>query len=568
LASIGAPALRGHPAGELAELIERHGKLDLDAVSRRAVRVYGSDESPFTVEELLAKTPAEVVDLLRDWDPEEGGSGATRDGLGNVLREVVSQRTLEYSALADEVLAMSRIYVSRYLDGLSQGTGQGGEVEWAILLSAFRRLPARSDEVRPEGDRDEYGWGYPIRVAMDVTGNGTRRSAAALPVDHLTAALAFVETYVADPDPSPDLNTEPKDEDPNYLSGPLQDSLTKVRPQALRTLIKLAFYEHTQIQPEHRPGAVTARVVDLLTKRLTPARDGSSAIAATLGEGYGRILTFAPEWVEQYRDQLLSTDAFGDVVATTALTTYTTSRPLVESLEPNISSIISRVAREEPVAIGWNIDRSPVENIGDHLVSMYLWGVYDLDSPLVEQFFREASPLSRASVLGHLGWSFMGDQEIPEEMLARARQLWEFRAQEVAAGRAEDAELKDYYWWVHCEKFPQDWWLPLLKQAAKAMDFDGHTYLGEPLAEAASTEPYLAVEILDQLLRSAPAPMARYNLIENSPEIIARALDSGDVDAQKLGTDLMNWMGKLGNLDIKDRVDGLRQLPSKNSNDS
>jgi len=151
---------------------------------------------------------------------------------------------------------------------------------------------------------------------------------------------------------------------------------------------------------------VTARVVDLLTERLTPARDDSSAIAATLGEGYGRILTFAPEWVEQHRDQLLSTDAFGDVVATTALTTYTPSRPLVESLEPNISSIISRVAREEPVAIGWNIDRSPVENIGDHLVSMYLWGVYDLDSPLVEQFFREASPPSPASVLGHLGWAF------------------------------------------------------------------------------------------------------------------------------------------------------------------
>jgi len=153
-------------------------------------------------------------------------------------------------------------------------------------------------------------------------------------------------------------------------------------------------------------------------------------------------------------------------------------------------------------------------------------------------------------------------------MLARARQLWEFRAQEVAAGRAEDAELKDYYWWVHCEKFPQGWWLPMLKQAANAMDFDGRTYLGEPLAEAASTEPHLAVEILDQLLRSAPAPMARHNLMENSPEIIARALDSGDEDAQKLGTDLMNWMGKLGNLDIKDRVDGLRQFPSMNSNDS
>lgn len=568
LTNIGASALRGEPASELAELIERHGELGREAASRRAVRVHESDESPFTVEELLAKTPAEVVELLVVWEPVENGFGATKDGLGNVLRDVVAQRTLEYSALADEVLAMPRIYASRYLDGLREGTTQGGAIDWAALLPALRQLPIRSDEVRPEADPDEYGWGYPIRVATDVIGNGTRRGTAALPLDQLAAALEFVEMYVADPDPAPDLGTTTIDDDPHYLSGPLQDSLNKVRPQAVRALIKLAYYEHAQIQPANRPGAVTARALELLTERLAPARDDSSAIAAAFGEGYGRILTFAPDWVEQHRDQLLSGDAFGDVVATTALTTHTTSRPLVETLEPNISSIISRVGREEPVAIGWNTDRSPVENIGDHLVTMYLWGAYELDSPLVEQFFREASPLSRASVLGHLGWSFLGDDEIPEEILARARQLWEFRSQEVAVGRAEAVELKEFYWWIHSQKFPQDWWLPLLRKAATATDFDSRMYLGEPLAEAASTEPLLAVEVLDQLLRSAPAPMAGYNLIENSPEVIARALDSDDPEAQRLGRELMDRMGKLGNLDIRERVDGLRQSPSKNSDDS
>jgi hypothetical protein len=448
------------------------------------------------------------------------------------------------------------------LDGLREGVkDHEGELDWEPLLSALLSLPSSSDENRPDDGPDVHGWAHPIRQALAVVGLGAREGGNALPVKLLPAAAAFVARYLTDPDPAPDPEPDvEQNKELSYGSGPLQQSLNTVRPEAIRVLVALALYEHKQTEVPARPGPVVTLTSEHLSQLMKPSRDGASAVAAALGEAYGKILAFAPGWIEQHRASLLSSDAFGDVVVTTALVCYSTSRPLVQSLEPNLADLIRRASRGDRIAEGWRVDRTPLERIGDHLLLMYLWGAYELDTPLIDQFFHEAPPEVRGSVLGHLGWLLLGDDDdIAEDILQRARQLWEARATEVTEGRADPVELRDFFWWVHCGKFAIEWWLPLLKQAADATDFEGRTYLGEHLAEAARINPRMTVEILSRLLQSAPRPMARYNLIENAPAIIARGLDCGDTEAAQEAQRLMDWLGKIGYLEIKDRVDQARE---------
>lgn len=557
LTTIGASALRGDVLAELIRLNDKRGEFKSEEPSD-AQWSYGDYPSPFNAESLGAMTAAEVIEILRTWAPEsDDRSRPNRDGLGREFRTVVQQHTHVYSRVADAVLDLPHLYVSRYLDGLREGVNDhGGQFDWDPLLSALFSLPFSSDENRPDEGSDSRDWSYPIRQAIAVVGLGARTGRNALPLELLPKAAAFVTRYLNDPDPAPDpAPKSEQDERHAYGSGPLQQSLNAVRSEVIRTLVELALYEHEQTEASARPGPVAKKAGEQLSTLLAPSRDGSSAIAATLGEAYGKILAFAPEWIENHRAQLLSDDTFGDVVVTTALVSYQTSRPLVQSLAPTLANLIRRASRGERIAEGWKGDRTPLQRVGDHLMLMYLWGAYELDTPLVDQFFREAPPEIRGSVLGHLGWLLLGDVDIPEEVLQRARRLWENRASEVADGRADPAELRDFYWWVHCGKFPIEWWLPLLKQAADTTDFEGRTYLGEHLAEAARTSPRVTVEVLSRLLQSAPRPLARYNLIENAPSIIARGLGCGDAATTQEAQRLMDWLGKIGNLEIKNRVD-------------
>lgn len=57
--------------------------------------------------------------------------------------------------------------------------------------------------------------------------------------------------------------------------------------------------------------------------------------------------------------------------------------------------------------------------------------------------------------------------------------------------------------------------------------------------------------------------MSRYNLIENAPAIIARALDCDDAGAAQVAQRLVDWLGKNGNLEIRDRVDQARSSGNK-----
>ena len=112
----------------------------------------------------------------------------------------------------------------------------------------------------------------------------------------------------------------------------------------------------------------------------------------------------------------------GDVFVTTALTTNTTSTQLLNDLWPSIDAILDRTAASESVEMGWSSNRSIDEVIGDHLMTLSMWGSASPWPERTESYFARVSTEAAASVLGQVGWRLMNTPN-PRENSSSALKL-------------------------------------------------------------------------------------------------------------------------------------------------
>ena len=88
---------------------------------------------------------------------------------------------------------------------------------------------------------------------------------------------------------------------------------------------------------------------------------------------------------------------------------------------------------------------------------------------------------------------------------------------------------------------------------------DGRGMIGEQIAEAAQGDPRGAFDLLSALLPSGEDARQPYDLLENAPTVIAAALDQDDPDLRGRAEDLLNELGKAGNLEMHQSVTALRR---------
>ncbi|WP_457946960.1 hypothetical protein ACTAQI_15250 [Pseudarthrobacter sp. alpha12b] len=547
LSSLGADALRGAAEERLRELVALYG--EPKHPSFLTWHSIGTGQTnPFSLEDLLSKNPQEAIELLRTWQPEDDAARILgRSDLADVFAAVVARRPADYSALTHLIMTHSPNYLGALLSGLRVALKENSRINWEVLLAASAAFDQAHDSAGAQsGRRTNFR-----RQLCGLLENGAVRSGAGIPDHLLPAAAELVIPYLNDSDPTPDYERKHG----GSQGDPLHLSLNTVRPVAIRTLVQLAAAEYEITPDEQRPGTITQRVIDAFARLLTPERDSSVAVAAAFGESTGWLLRLAPDWYKANSKHFLTNDTFGDIVATTALAFHPTSRHLMEALEGKVTRMIASALDGTEIADSVRSNRSPLERIGDHLIILLMWGTYSFETPLVTKFFKQAPVEARASSLGHLAWLFMQTEEgIPDEVLHQAQSLWDSRSKAVKDAGVEPKELSKFYWWVHCGKFPVAWWLPRLEEASAVTDLDGIVFLAKHLEEASEAYPEQAIAILDRLIRSGQESHVRHRLTRNAPVVIARALDSSDAQAILTGRDLMNWLGRQGNLQIAELV--------------
>jgi hypothetical protein len=536
LSAVGAGALRGRLLDTHTALVEDLGAYEHAGFRSRHSMSTGED-APIAVE--LAGMPAEeVLATLRDWEPDKSQTG-TKEGLAESLREVAETRPAEFSALAQTFVHLDDPYRSRFLDGIRKAAeSDATAIDWDAYLLGARELQGI---VEGEEGRNTY----PLRQVCNTIESAVNGERTRIPEQLLSEAAAIVATCIDDPNPS--------DED-GFGSDHLTKALNTMRPVAVRTLIRIARAAKLAHSEAFDSAPVIAVVQDTLHSRLSP-RDQSLAVSSAFGEGLSLMMWIDAEWVASWLPSAATTDAWGDVFVTTALTTNSTSTQLLNDLWPSIDVILDRTAANESVEMGWRSNRSIDEVIGDHLMTLAMWGSTSPWPERTESYFARASTETAASVLGQVGWRLMNTTEPPRELIERAESTWDARQAAVDQGNVDAGQLAQFYWWVHSNKFPVTWWLPRLARVADMIDFDGRSFIGEHIEEAAHTHTGEAVALMTQLLRSDETKtLARHGLVTTAPKVIALGLRSADEAVKQASRELMDMLGEQGVVDMDDQV--------------
>lgn len=556
LSGVDTAALPPAAGARRAVLEAEHGPMDHPTITSFTTSWVGPT-SPLEADELNALTPNELLDFLRTWVPDSTGPwSASKEGLARSFQARVRSEPDSFLASAERFSDFDPTYMSALFGGLREALQDERSFNWAAAIEIGAAVALRDDDgSEPEGNRGEdVVWRFAQRAYASLIETGVGREGTwALPPDQLYRAVSSLAPLVDHSDPTPEHEARYGGSNMD----PLTLSLNTTRPAVLRALLRIGSKARDQYgtDTEESARSVVSAVLELAGSRLTPHRDPSLAEAAAFGEGLGRLVWMDKEWVAAHEDSLLSPDRFGDVVLTAGLATYRPTTGFLDAIRPAAKRLLTRNRGGEEIALGWRNDRTPVELLGDHLVLLLVWGAIEPDDEVATGFFNLASAASISRVLGHLGWLFgRSDNPVPNDILERARDLWDRRAAFVRDGEADLSELGEFFWWARSGQFDVDWWLPRLEQAAEAADFDARGMIGEQLEQAAIRFPALTIRVLDRLLSQRDEPFGRYDLVEHAPAIIAAALDSGDAAAVETSERVMNDLGRGGHLKIKNLV--------------
>jgi hypothetical protein len=549
LSAIGEESLPSSAKARIRELVEQYGELEHADFPIYTSSVT-SPTSPVSPDELRSKSVDEVREFLLSWSSESLASpGRSRAALGDVFQLVVSERPDEYSAVADTFSELRPTYVRALLTGLTDGISGGESVNWTSILECVRLVSLKFDADPPSTRRmdEDIIWKAAQLSATRLLEVGATRETSAIPVELLGTAVNAIAPLLHHPDPTPEYEERygGSNMDPRMLS------LNTIRPSTIRAVVQLAF--RANIAATNDPtGRLAADVIEpalhLLTSRVKPDRDESIAVAAAFGDALASLIWIDPNWTEDQAEFLLTSDHFGDVVLSTALGP-TPSPALLDLVTPAAQALLDRAAAGETPPLGSRTARTTVELIG----------AISVDHPLLLHFFEFAPVASRSSVLGQLGWLIMRAEDVPNEVLQRAMALWDSRADAVERGESSAEELSGFYWWVRAEKFRRSWWLPRLEQAVSSDAFDPRGMLGAALEAAAKQEPGRTTAILERLLSVRDKPLARYDLVQHAPGIIAAALDSSDPDTIVTARKVMDLLGRSGHIRIAELVEQRRR---------
>lgn len=567
LAAVGVDALPDVARAALATLDEEDGQMEHPQFASYMTTWVG-DRSPVTVEELAGWPTKQLVEYLSSWAPEERvglGPEITREGLASTLQSAVRADAPRYAAEANEFLTADPLYVRAVLDGLREAVRQPGPAfPWENVLRLCVSAVGEGDNPGLDGTAEPH-WQWVQRSVVALLdaaiGSGSDHG---LPTSAQGEATSILSRLASHPDPTP--------EDESRLGGenmdPLTLSLNTVRPSALRALVQLAVRaasssaDATPISVPDREGpgwAISQACLSAVDTHLGPASDPSLASAAVFGELLGRLVWLDQDWLTDRLPRLLDADtAYRDVVVSTCLASYLPSSVLVETLRPWLSEWISRAAAREAIA-GWRTHRPPIQLIGDHLVVLYCRTEIERQDDLVSRFFGGARVEDRAEVLGHLGWVLSKEGDVPESFSQRAMDLWDWRAALTTTGENDLDELAQFGAWVTSGRFPSDWWLPRLELAAGAPTFSVQWRLGEQLADASAQSPDQVLQIVKRLLEDRQEPYRRFELIRHVPTVIAEALDRGTPETQDDAEELLDELGRSGQLNMAEQVERRRR---------
>lgn len=553
LSAIGVDSLPAQLRDRLAELDTRYGVIDAPLEPHPLVITWTGDRSPTSRAEMAAMTQDELLAHLESWRSpvDHWGPEPSHEGQGRELSALVSAEPLTFAGAQNLLERLRPIYITSVLQGWLAALKAGSALDWygviEVLHGIFRDSHQSTVPVQGGVDGSDIQSRSLKRAAVELLEEiAKKRVSPAVPDAAFEEFAAMLVDRAADETAWNEYLSDHSD----TSMDPLTASLNWPWPIALRGLIILmsrgtdtAWYESAR------------STLDAQLSRFDPG----GASRAVVGEGLGRLLSVDPDWLKPRIAGLFGSEAGlseGQQIAlSTAIVVHYYHAVLFELLGP---SMVAAVRLSAPIVAGWRSHSSnPLRRIGEWAIESIIYGEGSIDDPVPAVFFAEAPPKVRGEAIGHIGWSFMHAETVDVAIRDRFSDLWDTRVSHVRAVPADQEELDGFHWFVKSRKFPVDWWLPRLREAAE-LDPNVRTeryVIGKELASAADYDPRTAFEVLKLLFEARDEAGMSYDLARNAlPMVIAKAISSGDGELKAEAEEYMNQLGESGNLSLEAEV--------------
>ncbi|WP_284987874.1 hypothetical protein [Arthrobacter sp. fls2-241-R2A-172] len=550
LSAIGRDALPIELLPLLVELDDQWGAIESPLAEADSATVWSGPNSPLSQDEMSVMDAEELVAHLATWHASNAsGPAPSHEGQGSELSALLTMAPRLLDGVGGLAERLRPTYVRAILRGWEAALKAGLQLDWVSVANLIEQVLTHEDASKFPQEGNDFDDDSDFRGAKKSAVRlleelVKKKEAPAVPEAALQKFASLLMSEAEDATAWAEYESYEGETDALTLS---LNFRWPIRVHGLLNLIA-----HGEDVPWFR-GALTA------FEKTLAVHDVHGASRAILGEGLGRLLLAAPDWI-----QTRSSDLFGtadgltrnqQIALTTALSVHGYHQKLYTLLE---HSMIGAIRTQVPLAAGWKSGTDPLQRVGEWVISAVILGHQTLENPVAEAFFTRVTPKLRGQALGRIAWSMTDVDSLDERIRDRLAAIWDSRVEHVRANPEDSLELNEFHWFVRSNQYEAMWWLPRLKEALELSPelAKERFMISKQIASSAKLDPRGAFETTKLLLaKKSQAGLPVWDLSRNAvPMVIAKARQLGDPDLERQAVLLMNALGEDGYAELENEV--------------
>jgi hypothetical protein len=563
--------IREHLGGAEKDFYDRmlaeHGEPELADLHMMVSAGSWGNISPVKSDELEGRPFEEVVHFVRTWRPDRRDFlGPDINGLADTFEAYVAANPEALSREAEVLVGAPAIYVRGFLKQMTGALKAGRSLELAPVFALAHWVLGRpqGEKTLPETGRDalvDKDWQWTrdqVSALVKTICEARLNDQPRFPLSPLREQLwPILSTLYPDPSPSSILSDgEPPDpRQRDYLTL----GINSPRGKAVEACLEYARWVANHVKEVQSGNEVVLggfeampEVREMLEWQLADENRSFEALAV-IGLHLSLILWIDRAWLTDNAARLFDLPRVSESpekahgwAAWNSFLIWV--RPHVEfyrlfneQFEYSVMASASIVPTEQS-------REGPMEHLGEHLMVLYLRGDLPLTSGSpVRDFIDRTHPIFRRYSISFVGRILWREKGLPEEMIDRAMELWEYYWD--GPGKVDAREQPDEWLfgvWFASRQLPGIWAVEQLSNFVEvvAVPEPDHIVM-ERLAELASDDLEAAVRILDRMARGDREGWRIHIWREPARAVLRQGLAAGGAP-RALAESTLDYLGRRG----------------------
>ena len=520
---------------------------------------YGSSISD---DEFKSKKPEEIIELLKNFEPDNGEEhplNKTREGTSRSLVAQITEDPSKWSATIPSFSKLDPTFNRSVFSAHREALKQNKVFDWKPILdlaSKILKIPTEIKDRKPSGlYGDDPDWNWCRHTLVELIDDGMH-SSNTIPIGLRKEVWSIIEPLTRDSNPSPDEASKLLENNQD----PLNAAINTTRGDAVDAAIQYGIWLKSSLSAEQQNSWTLEKdapeLKSTLEEKLNISKEPFSGIRAIIGQRLGNIAWLDRKGLETTIPALFPDDPEQQTYFNATWESFLSFNPPYDDLLPILTNQYKRAIKE----IGQHSDskhhlENPDEMLAQNLLQFYFRGKIPLDSGLLNDFYNNAPTELKGTIISFVGRNFKNDK-ITKKIISRVVTLADNRLEKIKKSTKpyeEIQEFEEFSWWVSSECFDTKWALDVLIDALQlGCDLEGDHLVFDRFISVGSTFPLEVITSLDLMVENDKKGWGVPTWGEELRKVIELVLNSGNQNAITKAKEFIQKLVARGHIQYKD----------------